>query len=740
MEQIFTDISKTGPKIQFNTGNIVNGSEEFNKVLPDVDGTLDTDWNLTAWHVPAASIFNPATPTINDINYTSPVLGIPRYTWATNVPQSNMNPIISRLSVYGQKGDYTYQLSAGGGYLHDIFLQTFDADRIKGKIYTFDHPIELNMQERITSQGNNFGGGYVVFNSFSLHFNFAKNPNYNPNLTSFGFFLQIPTFDSRGEDFGYTEITSLPFEGKLFNNSSITIDKTNKIYSDASVVNLQLSNSDEQLHNIKINLNAALLQAVQQFIKVDPSHKEDYSNLKNWSLGNYYGGIETNFNGESVLSVDIKNPTFLYDSQSLFDTTHPSKIEDIDDGKYTYIDNYDELNTIKNSTNTIKVESLVTLLSGATHLQTINSYGNDTVFIGGNKDTFATTININAYGKILNVKSQYSKSPLNVSIQGNAPIITQGNFDGLNLTTNNSSSSISGTIASGNITLNNTVAFSATGFFKLTINNGNNYNYNISNPNIDINNGTGRINLIPTTDIRITNVNITGGTEEIYTATSSDKITNIYYHSGKTKITNTNDTVTIISNSTSGNLDVVAGAGKETTFLNNGNTTFFGTSSAGSQIIIGGNSSEDIVNTVYGGTTQQEIWTGNKNFLIVASQETTVKNGTQNINLQGGTSTYWGGAEITNINVSNGNLTAFLGNNSNSILINMSLSNNTTLSNFSSGNSTLQLTGISTQSQLQISHVNNDTLIKTATSILTLKDRSNINIINQNNVFLLMDS
>ncbi|QNT78443.1 hypothetical protein JGUZn3_12170 [Entomobacter blattae] len=91
-----------------------------------------------------------------------------------------------------------------------------------------------------------------------------------------------------------------------------------------------------------------------------------------------------------------------------------------------------------------------------------------------------------------------------------------------------------------------------------------------------------------------------------------------------------------------------------------------------------------------------------------------------------------GVTEIANMNVSNRNLIGFIGNNSYYISVNMSLSNNTTLSNFSSGNSTLQLTGISTQSQLQISHVNNDTLIKTATSILTLKDRSNINIINQN--------
>ncbi|QNT78448.1 hypothetical protein [Entomobacter blattae] len=314
MEQIFTDISKTGPKIQFNTGNIVNGSEEFNKVLPDVDGTLDTDWNLTMWGTPPSGIFDPAVPTINDIDYRSPMLGIPRYTWATNVYDQNNYPVTSRFSVYGQKGDYTYEISNTGGHLHDIQLQTFDASW-KNKIYTFDKPIIFNVSERLTAKGTNFGISYQVSNSITANFNSPKSPYYNSQLPSFGIFIQIPLFDSRGEQSIYTTVYP-NHNGGIYNPSSLSyrsIKGSSKLLqdSDISVPPLYLSEETEQLHNIQINFNAALWRAIQQIVRgIDTNTTQNYLNLKNWSLGMYYGEIEASTSGTANLSEDISHPTF----------------------------------------------------------------------------------------------------------------------------------------------------------------------------------------------------------------------------------------------------------------------------------------------------------------------------------------------------------------------------------------------------------------------------------------------
>lgn len=399
MVQIFTDISKTGPKFKFNTGNVVNGLEEYNPILPAVDGELDNDWTLTVWRTPTPYYLNPSKPVINDTKYSDPILGVPRYTWGgQNLGNSNQ----TRLSVYGSPKNYTYELSVADGDLHDVDLQTFNA-KDQGKIYTLDHPLTFSADERVTAtnlQGG-FGVGYQVGNNFNFNFNIPQSPYYKPSLPTFNMVVQVPIYWTIYPDGnGLSENGTSPKDGGYYTPFSLYYDYSVKqLINDTSTPTLRLSDRSDQLHHISINLNAALNRAVQALASTDPTHAVNYLDPRNWTVGQYYAGTEASPYAGAVLSLDVAHPDYEMDTTKTYDYSKTTPIQTIDNGQYI---------------NTVKDVSFYTLPNSA---NTISLIGTDQTFSSNGNDTIDTSQQKQGLSQIFN-----SNDNLTVSGEGDANI------------------------------------------------------------------------------------------------------------------------------------------------------------------------------------------------------------------------------------------------------------------------------------------------------------------------------
>ncbi|QNT78447.1 hypothetical protein [Entomobacter blattae] len=156
-----------------------------------------------------------------------------------------------------------------------------------------------------------------------------------------------------------------------------------------------------------------------------------------------------------------------------------------------------------------------------------------------------------------------------------------------------------------------------------------------------------------------------------------------------------------LGNNTTDTADIFAGEDTQTIF-NNGNILHAYANnnlSNGKQIIIGGKNNFSA--TVFGGKTNQEIWTGSGTFDIISSKDPNYNNSTQTLNIQGGTSTYWGGSEKAIVNIFSGDSHIFLGNSSNTITIDLTNYSNSILDNFNASSTSLTITHFKNLSQLE---------------------------------------
>ncbi len=427
---IFADPSIAGPDVLFSTGTTVNGVQTWAPDLPDIAGAPDAGWNVTQWNTPADQIFDPDTLTEGAADA---LLGPALAAWNTGTASDG-----SSLAVFGSPGDYTFRVGGSGGSTRDTFLQTTG---YAAATTTFDHPLVFTADERVASAAAG-GGTAIAFNAFTVFFNAQGNPSYDPSLPSTEIFLQVPLVDFRGEPGAYTTVTAGDTYQQVFNLSSQYVTGNGTVGSDASVDYLPFAPDTGALHAVRIDLNQALLRLVETLAGQDPSMASAWLDLSRWSLGSYYGGVETSAGsgGPESLALDIAHPTVTTDDSLTVSSATPlSTVQSIDNNGYADVEADDTVSTLPGTTNSI------TLAPGDGLAKTVTSNGNDTVSVGAGE-----TVSLHALGTGLAVTGE---SGATVAIDGSAPITTSGTFGTLSLDSDADHDLLGGATNGGNLSL-----------------------------------------------------------------------------------------------------------------------------------------------------------------------------------------------------------------------------------------------------------------------------------------------
>ncbi len=409
---IFADPSVAGPDILFSTGAVAaDGAQTWAADLPDIAGSPDPGWNVTQWNTPSDQIFDPDTPTGG---VADALLGPALAAWNTGATGNG-----SSLAVFGSAGNTTFRVGASGGSTRDTFLQTTG---YAAATTTFDHPLTFTADERVASAVAGSGTA-IAFNAFTVFFNAPGNPSYDPSLPSTEIFLQVPLVDFRGEPEAYATIAAGDTYQQVYNLSSQYVTASGTVASNASVDYLPFATDAGGLHSVQIDLNQALLRLVDALAGQDPVMASAYLDLSRWSLGSYYGGVETSAGtgGDTEsLALDIAHPTVTGDDSVPVSSATPlSTVQSIDGGLYPDLETGDTVATLAGTINTI------TLAAGDGTAKTVTSDGTDTVLVGEDE-----TVALHALGARLTV---IGSAGAEVSIDGSAPVVISGTFGTLAL-------------------------------------------------------------------------------------------------------------------------------------------------------------------------------------------------------------------------------------------------------------------------------------------------------------------
>ncbi|MDI2091145.1 hypothetical protein [Commensalibacter oyaizuii] len=381
MKNICTDPSITGPNLKFNLGDH-DGQLIQHPNLPNMEGGKDQDWWFLQWHTPTSDVFDPSQPIMNNPADYDALLGDALYSWHTGNSEES-----SGLVVYGPEKDYTYRLSVNGGNIRDVFLSYY----VKGRSFTFDHLIKLSVYQRIrtVSVGQGFGAAYTG-NCFTVVFNDPESPYYNTDLPVFGMFLQVMLSDSRGEPSGYTNISKGNYSGAIFNANSYHNGRDG--INDAARQYILFKEDKGELHHVEINLNQALLQMAKYMADKDPDNAAIFLDMKNWSLGSYYTGPESDSVG-NAMSVDTAHPILTYDESQIFSASSPEgQIQIIDNGDYGYYTNAFKTVTLPSIKN--KIIYIPNNLPNHRKYE-VTSNGNDTIDTTNLNSDYEVVINAN---------------------------------------------------------------------------------------------------------------------------------------------------------------------------------------------------------------------------------------------------------------------------------------------------------------------------------------------------------
>ena len=429
---IFADPSVAGPDVLFSTGAVADGAQTWAADLPSIAGSPDPGWNVTQWNTPSGQIFDPDAATADPV--ADALLGAPLAAWNTGTARDG-----SSFAVYGGPGAYAFRLGASGGSTRDTFLQTTG---YASATNTFDHQISFTAEERVAAAVAGSGTA-IAFNAFTVFFNAVGNPSYDPSLPSTEIFLQVPLVDFRGEPGAYSTITADDTYQQIYNLSSQYVTGSGTVASDASVDYLPFSTDTGGLHSVRIDLNQALFRLVDALAGQDPAMASSYLDLSRWSLGSYYGGVETSAGSggdTESLALDIAHPTVTEDDSVPVSSDAPvSTVQSIDGGSYADIETDDVVTTLLGTSNTIA------LAAGDGMAKTVTSDGTDTVSVGRDE-----TVALHALGARLTV---IGNTGAVVAIDGSAPVATSGAFDTLTLHSDAVGNLIDGSTAGASLSL-----------------------------------------------------------------------------------------------------------------------------------------------------------------------------------------------------------------------------------------------------------------------------------------------
>ncbi|MBE7212845.1 MAG: hypothetical protein INR65_17675, partial [Gluconacetobacter diazotrophicus] len=416
---LLVDPSVAGPDILFSTGTVsADGTENYSRVLPDIVGIADRYWNLTQWNAPGG-IFDPAAPdapgTIRD-----PLLGASLASWRTGGEPG----ATSSFAVFGTANDATFRLAAAGGTLRDTFLQS--TGYAPGTL-SFDRNLVFDARERLSAASAGGGNAYA-FNGFTVFFNLPDNPHYDPSLFTTEIFLQAPLTDSRGEPGAFQTLAAGQDWQAIYDLSS-----ENAAGNDDSVATLDYVADPGALHDVRLDLSAAMRRMTAAMARLDPAMATQLTDLSRWSLGSVYIGVESNGDGgadPAALALDVAHPTVF----STADAGTNGAVQTIDGGSYAVSTADARIATAAGTVNTLR-------LSGLPGGQDVASRGTDTVLVGnGQADT------LHALGGSLCVQGDVS-SWGRVSVDGDAPILVAGRFADLSVSGGGAGTTVSASVS-----------------------------------------------------------------------------------------------------------------------------------------------------------------------------------------------------------------------------------------------------------------------------------------------------
>ncbi len=426
---IFVDPSIAGPDMLFSTGQVMDGAEAYAASLPAILGDPDPGWNITQWATPPDQIFDPTSVVAGDPRDADPVLGAARASWHTGGAQGG-----SLLAIYGQPGDVTFRLGATGGDNRDTFLQT--TGYAPGTV-TFDRQIDFTALERLSAAQAGTGTA-IAFNGFTVFFNAAGNPSYDPRLPQTELFLQVPLTDFRGAPGPFSTITANDTYQQIYNVSSQTIAPDGETVADESADYLAFAGDAGPLHTVSIDLNQALLRMVRAMAAQNPAMASAYLDLSRWSLGSLYAGVETG-GGDGAdpasLTLDVAHPLVTRDDAVTVSADEAAgTVQSIDAGAYAETEDAGIVGTLSGSVDTVA-------LSGAAGAQTFTGHGDDTVLVGDRQ-----TATLHGLGSSLTVRSAAATTiaapalgapgaavPGMLAIDGTATLDASGVFDSLSV-------------------------------------------------------------------------------------------------------------------------------------------------------------------------------------------------------------------------------------------------------------------------------------------------------------------
>jgi hypothetical protein len=277
---VFPDPGLNDPKMQFNTGQAVDGNPQLSPILPNIPDPL-SGWFVAVWH--RNEVLNASEMVTNDPGVQDPVLGTAAYAFTT--PNQNAQLAIYRDTINSR---WVYNLFERNGTLTpaggaNLFLEVPN----NSASVTMNHPIIYSLYAKIAKASVTYDdpqamtNGAVlaqVFTGFILKF-YSPDPSQNITL-----FMQIHMADSRGPETGGI------FDEQARSGSSGVVYTVDFVPPGGNP--LAFATDNGPLHYLSYEINPFLTQFLAHPLASAPL-SVGAENPANWSLNSMYLGLET---------------------------------------------------------------------------------------------------------------------------------------------------------------------------------------------------------------------------------------------------------------------------------------------------------------------------------------------------------------------------------------------------------------------------------------------------------------
>ena len=773
---IFVDPSIAGADMLFSTGTVANGAEQFQAVLPDLGGSADTGWNVTQWNTPADQIFEAGDPMLADPADADPLLGAALASWHTGTAANGSALVVYgqpgnntyRLGATGGSTRDTFLQTTGyasGTVTFDHQLsfsadeRVVSADAGDGTAIAFnaftvffnasDNPsynrslptLELFLQIPLTDFRGQPGPYQTI----------AKGDYYQKiyNLSSQSWSATAGTLVSDAS------VNALSFAADTGALHTVDIDLNQALLRmvdvmasqdpDNAAAYLDLSRWSVGSTYLGVETNAGTTTG-SGALAIDVAHPtltDDLSVAVSASTAlstvqsidnNRYANVDTS---NVITTLPGTTNTITLDGTLGQKTVTSQGTDTITVGNNQTVAFHAQgvrLSIVGDVTSfaTVTIDGTAPITtSGRLDTLTIDSSGDNDLITGSASGTAQLTLRgsnarISLAGTVdATLSGADARLAANggvVSLYGNG---SQVDLDGNGAQTIFLNGQTAGVTETGTGAQTIVGAPSLAGSLLLSGGNGAQTLWTGGTSSIvtasDCTNA-GAVLAVHAQAGSNTHVQLgaerleidgQGGTLTVDGSTNDGGLATIYGgHAAITVWGGAEQLIASAGDMADGRLQVQGGSGTQTIFGGRAMLDVLGSHDTnGSQTIVNGNDAGEAT-TIFGGRSQQTIWTGQANDTIVSSTAAGDASGSIQAFIQGGASAYWGGTETASLDNQNGILDAFLaGDGQVSILADLSNGTTTTLQGFNSLHDTLTLAGVADPAALRVSTSNGNTVL-----------------------------